>query len=781
MKNAEGEECLVAHSPVRSTDAWVIVALIRMTDLDEAKFDWPLVVGTSAALLALLLIDLAVMLSLNRRERKAALLAEQASRAKSDFLSNMSHEIRTPITGILGMNELIQRESDKDTVLSYSDNIQQAGKTLLTIISDILDFSKIEAGHVEFVETSYSLRRMVEDLVNLTSVQAKKKGLQFMVTVDPQLPRRLRGDVMRVKQVITNLLSNAVKYTKEGMVHLEFELTSTDGQQVVMRVIVTDTGIGIREEEMDKLFSAFDRLDAVHTRSIEGTGLGLAIASKMLGLMGSKLEVKSTYGKGSKFYFDLEQGIANGEPVGEFDPLLASTNEAPRKRGHARFVAPEARILAVDDTPMNLQVISGLLRRTQMQVDTAESGAECIMRFGKTDYDLVFLDYRMPEMDGIQTLDELRRQYPDKFDRTPIVCLTASAISGDRERMLAAGFTNYLAKPVNIDDLELMLIEELPADKVVLYEESTDGDEPLDASVGEPKGNDVQHPTHCVAEDDELLGEVASLGVDVEEGLLHTAEERDLYLEVLQGFVNDSVSREARMRDDFSRHDWQDYAILQNDLASQVEEQTKLVLEQQLRIMRINDQVVHTLAGAIDAKDSYTNGHSERVSSYAREIARRYGYSEEDQNKIYMTGLLHDVGKIGIRNTILTKPTKLTDEEYAIIKTHPDHGYRILCNIPEFPELSIGARWHHERYDGKGYPDGLAGEDIPEMARIIAVADAYDAMSSNRSYRPILSQERIRSEIEKGRGTQFDSAFADIMLQMIDEDPDYTMRETKPE
>ena len=187
--------------------------------------------------------------------------------------------------------------------------------------------------------------------------------------------------------------------------------------------------------------------------------------------------------------------------------------------------------------------------------------------------------------------------------------------------------------------------------------------------------------------------------------------------------------------------------------------------------------VVQALAEAIDAKDTYTNGHSSRVADYAKEIAKRYGYTKEQQEEIYMMGLLHDVGKIGVSDAVINKPGKLTDEEFAQIKTHPIMGERILKKIREMPKLSIGARWHHERYDGSGYPDGLAGENILEEARIIAVADAYDAMTSHRSYRDVLPQEKVRGEIEKGKGSQFEPVFADIMLQMMDEDTEYTMRE----
>lgn len=216
---------------------------------------------------------------------------------------------------------------------------------------------------------------------------------------------------------------------------------------------------------------------------------------------------------------------------------------------------------------------------------------------------------------------------------------------------------------------------------------------------------------------------------------------------------------------------------LQMDLSNEVEKKTQEVMEKNKKLEKIYMQIVKTLSGTIDAKDTYTNGHSTRVAEYSREIARRAGYTKVEQNDIYMMGLLHDVGKIGIPDAIINKPSRLTDEEYSIIKSHPAVGAEILGNITEFPLLGTGAKWHHERYDGKGYPDGISGEDIPEEARIIAVADAYDAMSSRRSYRDVLPQEKLREEMEKGAGTQFDPVFAKIMLEMINEDVNYQMRE----
>ena len=410
--------------------------------------------------------------------------AEQASVAKTAFLSNMSHEIRTPITAILGMNEMIQRETGDPAILEYSENIRKAGVSLLGIISDILDFSKIESGHMELVSEGYELASAVIDLYNLVQFRAEAKGLELRFDIDPSLPSGLTGDEIRIKQIITNLLTNAVKYTEKGSVVLEAKCLEKTTDSVLIGISVTDTGSGIREDEIDRLFEPFDRLNLKKTRTIEGSGLGLAITRQILDMMDSTLEVDSTYGKGSRFSFSIRQKVSDDHPVGDIDieSLLHSGRGAKSKQ--SSFTAPGVRLLVVDDTPMNLKVIAGLLKRTLMDIDVAESGAECLEKIGSNKYDLIFLDYRMPHMNGIETLAEIRRVYPDMYEHTPIISLTASAVSGDKEKMLRAGFTDYLPKPVNIDDMERMLIKYLPKDSVVITEDTavttTDEDEDED-------------------------------------------------------------------------------------------------------------------------------------------------------------------------------------------------------------------------------------------------------------------------------------------------------------
>ncbi len=415
----------------------------------------------------------------NKMLAQALEAAEQASLAKTSFLSNMSHEIRTPITAILGMNEMILRESVNPKILEYSENIRQAGVSLLGIISDILDFSKIEAGKMELTPVKYSLKKQIADIYNLIRFRAEAKALSLDFSIDPNIPDLLIGDELRIKQVVTNLMSNAVKYTEKGSICLKVSMLKKEEDVVELKITIEDTGIGIRKEEMDELLSPFERLDISRNRSIEGTGLGLAITAQLLSLMGSELEVESEYQVGSKFNFTLRQKIADETPIGEFDIYSIDLKKADGGKKRTFFVAPGARILVVDDTPMNLQVIAGLLKRTGVSIDTAESGEECIEKFGENDYHLVFLDYRMPGLDGIETLKELFKRFPDKIKNTPVISLTASAVSGDREKMLQAGFTDYMAKPVNIEEMEEKMARYLPEELTDLLES------PLETPVAE--------------------------------------------------------------------------------------------------------------------------------------------------------------------------------------------------------------------------------------------------------------------------------------------------------
>ncbi len=399
--------------------------------------------------------------------------AKSANEAKSRFLSSISHEIRTPINAVLGFDEMILRESKDQEILGYARDIQSSGKTLLALINDILDFSKIEAGKMEIIPVEYELGSLMNDIVNMSEMRAREKSLKLFVDVDENIPHILFGDEIRIKQCIINIITNAVKYTEEGAVTLKVsyevatdeEFFDDDEDYIDLKVSVSDTGIGIRQEDMDKLLTAFERIDEKNNRTVEGTGLGISIVTSLLGMMNSKLEVDSEYGKGSVFSFVIRQKVINWDKVGDF----AKKVKESQKEVHGykeSFHAEKARLLVVDDTRTNLTVIEGLLKQTKMQIDTATSGMDALSLIRNNKYDIIFLDHRMPEMDGIQTFHTMQEMEGNLNRETPVIALTANAISGSREMYFKEGFTNYMSKPVDPVKLEEMILSYLPKELI---------------------------------------------------------------------------------------------------------------------------------------------------------------------------------------------------------------------------------------------------------------------------------------------------------------------------
>ncbi len=405
-----------------------------------------------------------------RQAREATIrteLAMAASEAKTSFISSMSHEIRTPINAIIGMNEMIQREEKDETILQYSDTIKNAGTTLLAIINDVLDLSKIEAGKIEIIPVDYDLISMITDLVSLIKGQAEAKGLRLEVNIDSDMPHLLHGDEIRIRQIITNILTNAVKYTEKGSVTIDVgsEAIPQESGAVMLKVAVTDTGIGIREENIEKLFAKFDRIDEEKNRNIEGTGLGMSITKSLLNLMGSEIEVKSVYGEGSTFSFSVRQGVRSPERVGDTGYL--SGKEVKRSGGYkGTFTAPSARVLTVDDSRMNLSVFEKLIKHTMITTDKAESGEKAVQLAKDIAYDVLFIDHLMPGMNGMETLKRIRTDEGGKNASTPAVCLTANADSDLRKVYIGAGFDDYLTKPIVPSQLENMLLTYIPAEKI---------------------------------------------------------------------------------------------------------------------------------------------------------------------------------------------------------------------------------------------------------------------------------------------------------------------------
>ena len=490
----------------------------------------------------------------NEVQKKLTEAADQAvaaGKAKSQFLAQMSHEIRTPINAVLGMNEMIVRESHDDEILDYAENIQSAGKTLLNLINNILDFSKIEDGKMEIIPIRYEVPNLITDLINMISEKAKKKNLKLITRIDPNLPRSLYGDDVRIRQVITNILTNAVKYTQEGSVTLSMSGRQIDSDTLELLVVVKDTGIGIREEDMDKLFQSFQRLDEEKNRNIEGTGLGISIVQKLLSMMDSHLEVESVYGEGSTFSFKLQQKIIDKTPIGD----RSEKDSVSRKKSAKYLRAPDAKILVVDDNEMNLKVIKGLLKRSGIKPDLVTSGRECLDRVKENQYDIIFLDHMMPEMDGVETLKRLKSggNLPDS---TTVIVLTANAITGAREMYIKEGFQDYLTKPIEIDLLEQMIARYLP-EGMATFE---DPNKPAEVVKEKSKAEEVFN--------EQELNRFKTIcpEIDLNAGLSNCMEDRDFLFEMMQEFLSNDKNSELDKL--FESKDLKNYQIQTHALKS---------------------------------------------------------------------------------------------------------------------------------------------------------------------------------------------------------------------
>lgn len=410
----------------------------------------------------------------NEELEEANVRLASASEAKTTFLANMSHEIRTPINAVLGMDEMIIRECQDKQILEYANDIDSAGHQLLSLVNDILDFSKIESGKMELHPVEFELFSIMNDCYNMIFMRAKRKELEFIIENDPDIPAFLYGDEVRIRQIIMNLLTNAVKYTKDGQVKLRFDHEKIDDDNINLIISVKDTGIGISEENQKYLFDSFKRIDEKNNRNIEGTGLGLTITKKFTDMMGGTITVDSVLYEGSTFTVTIPQKIADKGTVGKFDERFkrrgeGGKSEKAEKEAEKRekFTAPYARILVVDDVKMNLNVVRLLLKNTEIQIDLAASGDECLKYTLMKSYDLILMDHMMPIMDGIEALHRIREQAEGLNADTPVVALTANALVGAQEMYLEEGFVSYLSKPVKSADLEECILRLLPEDKIV--------------------------------------------------------------------------------------------------------------------------------------------------------------------------------------------------------------------------------------------------------------------------------------------------------------------------
>ena len=533
---------------------WYLV--VRSAPTSISKEFLMIIIGNIALFLFVMMVLIAtisVILKKTRKERdereKLLIVSERAiaaSEAKSSFLSNMSHEIRTPINAVLGMNEMILRESGGGNIREYASNIQSAGKTLLHLINDILDFSKIEEGKMEIVPVKYNTVSLINNLVATVSGRARSKKLDLILDIDKDLPSEMFGDDVRISQVIMNILTNAVKYTEQGYVKFTMRKEKSEGDRIELYVSVEDTGIGIKEEDLPKLFESFERLDVEKNRSIEGTGLGMSIVFNLLRMMDSKIEVKSEYGKGSTFYFTISQQVINETPIGDY----TGKTESVQSKEEITFSAKKAKILVVDDNEMNLKVAKNLLGLFGITPSLCDSGFEAIECLRKERFDMILLDHMMPKMDGIETFKRIKEENLVDPD-TAVIALTANAINGAREQYLEAGFNDYLSKPIEIEQLEEQIKKWLPESLL----NDQDDDEIIEfapESSEEDAGEEVS---------DDFVKKLEELDIDTQAGLHYCVGDKSFYFETLSDYVGSYDERIGELNKFFEEKAWHDFEI----------------------------------------------------------------------------------------------------------------------------------------------------------------------------------------------------------------------------
>ena len=522
----------------------------------------------------------------------------RANEAKSRFLANMSHEIRTPINGILGMDSMLLKECKDEVLREYAKNIQSAGQSLLSIINDILDISKIESGKLEILPIKYELFSILNDCYNLTKAKLQEKPLEFEIRVNENLPSWLYGDEVRIRQIINNFLSNAVKYTKQGKVTFCLDYEQKSDEQIQLVISVADTGIGIREEDLGKLFTSFTRIEEKRNRNIEGTGLGLSLTKNLVDLMGGEVIVESTYGRGSCFTARIPQRIVDATPMGDFSrryqQYLSSSDDDTLS-----FSAPQAKILVVDDVEMNLKVVKGLLKETQIQIDTAASGRQCLERVKTTRYDVIFLDHMMPEMDGIETLQNMKLLKDNLNREVPVIMLTANAIVGAKEEYIQAGFTDYLTKPIQETELLAMLVKYLPEEHM----EVPGTEEHMEVPGTEEPGMAVDTRKSEMSR----MQQLEKLeGIDIRTGLLYCMNDEDFYVEMLGEYLESDLMLDLEQV--FSDEDWGNYRTLVHALKS-----TSLTIG-----------AVHLSGQAKELETAAKNGDADYIRSHHKAVLEEY-------------------------------------------------------------------------------------------------------------------------------------------------------------
>lgn len=532
--------------------------------------------------------------------KEAKNIAESANKAKSSFLANMSHEIRTPINAVIGMNEMILRESRDENITGYAQNVKSASNSLLAIINDILDFSKIESGKMEIIVEEYHLSSVLNDVVNMVQLRSKQKGLGLDIQIDNTLPDKLYGDSLRIRQIIVNILNNAVKYTEKGTVTFSVSGKNISDKNMVLKIDVKDTGIGIKNEDLPRLFKGFERLDLRENRDIEGTGLGLAITSSLVHQMHGIIKVDSIYGSGSLFTVEIPQGVCDIEPIGDFKEKYKKFIKAQEKYKES-FIAPDAKILLVDDNTMNHVVVKNLLKQTEVNIKSVRSGKECIECAREERFDIILLDHMMPGMNGIETLHFLNSMEDNQCKGIPVIAMTANAISGAREMYLEAGFSDYISKPVNSKELETMLQKYLPPEKVK-------------EGISNKKEKIISRSTKDVKDKDNGIDKEC---LDVKLGMEYSTDKVEIYKEILNVFIQIKKQKQPELEMFFEQEDWKNYTIAIHALKSSS--------------LNIGAKKLSDISAGLEKAGH--NGNIDYIKKHHADMVHQYGITEEEIRK----------------------------------------------------------------------------------------------------------------------------------------------------
>ncbi|MBR2529692.1 MAG: response regulator [Lachnospiraceae bacterium] len=518
----------------------------------------------------------------------------EANRSKNAFIANISHEIRTPMNAISGFAELLLQLDASEEVNEYAGEIKSASINLLAIINDLLYISKIESGRMELVPVPYFLHYLFTDIESVMSIPTKKKGIEFRIDANPELPSQLYGDIVRIRQILTNICNNAVKFTNEGYVQLSATFSEgEDADSVILEFQIKDTGIGIRKDDLDLIFDKFRQVDMRLNRNVEGSGLGLSICKQLTSLMNGTLTVDSVYGEGTTFTVRIPQKVLDRNKLSNY---LVHQKHEEKKR--SVFYAPSARVLVVDDNPVNLKILRGLLLHYEIDADATDSGEEAVKMCDLHSYDLVLMDHMMPGMNGEEALNAIRSIDDPEKSKVPVIVVTANAIRGMRDEFLRKGFTDYLSKPVETRKLEQVLKDNLSENLVVsLDEDENDQPEELDLEIK---------------------------GIDVDTGLAKTGGIVRDYLDILDIFVEYGPDKADEIEALATAKDYENYVIAVHSLKSVA---ANIGAHQLFTMAKI-----HEFAGK-GGNTGFIEANSSKLVSLYREIISNIKKALEELNK----------------------------------------------------------------------------------------------------------------------------------------------------